>query len=338
MSDTTPPEFVFQGAELYATALHAQVLARRRATFEHDVKNVMHGLLSGAELLNKALTKDSARIPPAECLALLQQQLARAQGALHHLIEEIAPANSASADVALDALIAECTHDLRHELQRFELASTVEPRLIVRARRARLKDALLCMLLDSMDRAPPRSTLGLSARRHTDNATHIELRHAVLEPGSGDALAYVDEVLRADDAHIELTTDASTRTIVVRLPAVPAAQAEANARRLVIVDANRDAADSLAMLVQLEGFEAQVAYDVESAVQGVRSRATLAIVLDVDGSIDANGAIARLRAEAGAPGRIIGMSHSPEQRVAPVDAQLRKPLDPAELRAALNEG
>jgi len=61
-------------------------------------------------------------------------------------------------------------------------------------------------------------------------------------------------------------------------------------------------------------------------------------VLDVDGSIDANGAIARLRAEAGAPVRIIGMSHSPEQRVAPVDAQLRKPLDPAELRAALNEG
>jgi DNA-binding response OmpR family regulator len=103
----------------------------------------------------------------------------------------------------------------------------------------------------------------------------------------------------------------------------------------VIVDANRDAADSLAMLVQLEGFEAQAAYDVESAVQCARMRPTLAVVLDVDGSIDANSVIARLRAESGPPMRIIGMSHSPEQRVANVDAQLRKPLDPSALRSVL---
>src|SRR5262245_57952386 len=125
MSDTPKPKFVFEGAELLERALHAQLLERRRATFEHDLKNVMHGLLSGTELLGKALATSSPRIPPAECLTLLQQQLMRAQGTLTHLLDEIAPAASGPAELPLDKLIEECTQDLRHQLQRFELAMSI---------------------------------------------------------------------------------------------------------------------------------------------------------------------------------------------------------------------
>lgn len=337
MTSTTTPKFVFEGTELLARALHAELLARRRATFEHDLKNVMHGLLSGTELLSKALATSSPRIPPAECLALLQQQLARAQGTLNHLLDEIAPAETAPSDIDLANLIEECTHALRHQLQRFELTMSVDSQLTIRANRARLKDALMCMLLDAMDHAAARSTLTLTARHEQDDIAHLELRHTLSDAPPSEALAYIDEIVRPDAGSIELTTESGSRTIVVRFPTASAAAVDANARRLVIVDANRDAADSLAMLVQLEGFEAQAAYDVESAVQSARARPTLAVVLDVDGSVDADDAIARLRASSKSPVRIVGMSHGTEQRIANLDAQLRKPLDLSALRAALDE-
>lgn len=338
MTDTIPPPFVFAGVELLERALHAQVLARRRATFEHDLKNVMHGLLSGTELLGKSLTASSARIAPAECLALLQQQLTRAQGTLSHLLDEIAPATHEPSDIAVDPLLEQCARDLRHQLQRFELTTVVEPHVIVRASRSRLKDVLLCVLLDAMDRAPARATFALTARREGEHAASIELRHPLAaEASPSDALVYIGEILSADGGRIDVSSQANQRSVIVRVPSVPAAQVDMSARRLVIVDANRDAADSLAMLVQLEGFQSQAAYDVEAAVRSAQSQPTFAVVLDVDGSIDANGAIARLR-ESSPRVRIIGMSHSTEQRVAQLDAQLRKPLDLTALRAVLDQG
>jgi hypothetical protein len=336
MSDSTKPPFVFEGAELLASALHAQLLVRRRGTFEHDLKNVIHGLLSGTELLGKALATNSARIPPAQCLSLLQQQLGRAQSTLHHMLAEIAPTPAPTADLDLTQLISECTHDLRHQLQRFTFETSIEPHLKVRGQRPHLKNVLLGALLEAMDQAPPSSTLALSARIDGDRAL-LEIRHAQVDAQSSSTLAGLGEMLRAEDIRLDVTSDANERCISLRLP-LAEHQAGDAAGRLIIVDANRDAADSLAMLVQLEGFKAQAAYDIESALRFVQAQAPTAVIMDIDGSIDSAALIAELRAEAGAETRIVGMTHSPEPRIANVDAQLRKPLDPKALRALLIEG
>src|SRR5688572_990787 len=105
MSDQKPRSFDFTSVESLAASLHAQLLARRRATLEHDIKNVVHGLMSGTELLSKSLTATSARITPAECLTLLQQQLTRAQATFHRILDEVAPAPDAVADIELAELV-----------------------------------------------------------------------------------------------------------------------------------------------------------------------------------------------------------------------------------------
>jgi DNA-binding NarL/FixJ family response regulator len=332
MSDSSKPSFVFEGTELLASALHAQLLVRRRGTFEHDLKNVIHGLLSGTELLGKALATNSARIPPAECLSLLQQQLGRAQTTLHHMLAEIAPAAAPTADLDLMQLIDECVHDLRHQLQRFKLDAAIAPHLKVRAQRPHLKNALLGALLEAMDHAPLGSTLTVSARAEDDRVL-LDIRHAVADAESPGVLAALEALLRAEGAGLTVTGTAGERRISLQLPV--AQEHEDAAGRLVIVDANHDAADSLVMLVQLEGFQAQAAYDVESALQLVRAKAPSAVIVDIDGSIDSAAFIAELRAEAGAGTHIVGMTHSMEPQLADLDAQVRKPLDPKALHAIL---
>jgi CheY-like chemotaxis protein len=331
MSDSSHTPFVFEGAELLASALHAQLLLRRRATFEHDLKNVVHGLLSGTELLGKALATTSARIPPTECLALLQQQLGRAQSTLHHMLAEIAPTAAPSADLDLQQLIDECLHDLRHQLQRFKLETVSEPHLKVRAQRMHLKDALLAVLFDAVDHAAPSAPIALSARVDGERVS-LDVRHAPNGAASSALLDAVAAMLRPEDIRVEVTSAAGERRIALQLPL--AASQTTSTNRLLIVDANHDAADSLAMLVQLEGFEAQAAYDVESALRVVQAEAPRAVLLDLDGSIDSTALIAELRAEAGET-RVIGLTHGAEPRIANVDAQLHKPLDPQALRAIL---
>ena len=333
MPDSTHPPFSLEGADLLASALHAQLIARRRATFEHDLKNLIHGLLSGSELLGKALATSSARIPPAECLALLQQQLGRAQGTLHGILEEVAPVDATAAEIDLAALIEECSHDLRHQLQRYELKTDIEPGLRVRARRVRLKDALLYTLLECMDHAPLRSALTLSVRSDGDETVIMELRCAVSAPQPETAFVIVTSLLDADGARFDVSGSATERCVSIRLPLVARPQAASASMRLLIVDANRDAADSLAMLLQLEGYHAEAAYDAASAVQAATAQKPEAVVLDLDIPLDTKGLLEQLRA-AHPKVRIVGVGHGTEPH-ANVDAQLRKPLDTQALRTAL---
>lgn len=334
MSDSTNPPFAFEGAELLASALHAQLIARRRATFEHDLKNVIHGLLSGTELLGKALATTSARIPPAECLALLQQQLTRAQATLHGILDEVAPATAPSADIELAALLEECSHDLRHQLQRYELVMQVEPDLRVHAQHSRLKDAMLYTLLECMDHAPLRSRLTWSARREGDGAIAVELRHALKGTSSDAAFKLIATLLGSETARVDVTSDATERRVSIRLPLAVAARTSSGGTRLLIVDPNRDAADSLAMLLQLDGYDTQVAYDAASALRASSTHKPEVIVLDVDAPFDPAAVLNELRS-IDPNVRIVGLGHAVEPQLKGIHAQLRKPLDSQALRRAL---
>lgn len=79
----------------------------------------------------------------------------------------------------------------------------------------------------------------------------------------------------------------------VRLPALPpafagglgtppkASRPGSRQARVLVVDDNRDAAESLAMLLELSGYEVRVAYDGPAALEAVRSERPDAVLLDI---------------------------------------------------------
>lgn len=70
--------------------------------------------------------------------------------------------------------------------------------------------------------------------------------------------------------------------------------------RVLVVDDNRDAADSLAMLLQIDGFPAEVAYEGSVALAAFQKNAADVVVLDIGlPGMDGYEVARRLRALAG---------------------------------------
>jgi CheY-like chemotaxis protein len=110
-------------------------------------------------------------------------------------------------------------------------------------------------------------------------------------------------------------------------------------RRILVVDDNRDSADSLAMLLQLGGNETSVAYDGEEAVAAAAKQRPDVILLDI-GLPKLNGydACRRVRENRWAKGVVIialtGWGQEEDRRksaAAGFDGHLVKPVDHAEL-------
>jgi PAS domain S-box-containing protein len=114
------------------------------------------------------------------------------------------------------------------------------------------------------------------------------------------------------------------------------------ARRVLIVDDNNDAADSLALVLSLEGHNTSVAYSAEAALDAVRSAAPDFVLLDIGlPNMDGYEVARRIRAS-GASARIVALTGygqaADRQRSAEAgfSAHLVKPVDLALLRAMLS--
>jgi CheY-like chemotaxis protein len=110
------------------------------------------------------------------------------------------------------------------------------------------------------------------------------------------------------------------------------------------VDDNRDAADSLAVLLSLDGHRVAAAYDGADAIERALTWQPDVVLLDI-GLPDMSGyeVARRLRTvEGGRPLSIIAISGWGQQRdkeealEAGCDAHLTKPANPAEVRELLN--
>ena len=117
-------------------------------------------------------------------------------------------------------------------------------------------------------------------------------------------------------------------------PATPARR-----RRVLIADDNHDAADTLAMLLEMGGYEVCVARDGEEAVSMAASFQPDAILLDIGmPRLDGYGACERIRLLCGAGAAFIvaltgwgNDSDKERARAAGFDRHLVKPVDPAQL-------
>jgi CheY-like chemotaxis protein len=110
-------------------------------------------------------------------------------------------------------------------------------------------------------------------------------------------------------------------------------------RRVLIADDNRDAADTLAMLLEMSGYEVCVARDGEEAVSMAASFQPDAILLDIGmPRLDGYGACERIRllpvAGAAFIVALTGWGNDADKdraRAAGFDRHLVKPVDPVQL-------
>ncbi|HUQ09839.1 MAG TPA: response regulator [Steroidobacteraceae bacterium] len=119
----------------------------------------------------------------------------------------------------------------------------------------------------------------------------------------------------------------------------------AGSHRILVVDDNVDAATSLAMLLELDGHDTRVAHSGIDALAAVTAFAPHVVFLDI-GLPDLSGydVARRLRSMAGLETRprliaLTGWGQAEDRlrsREAGFDAHLVKPVDPAELGAALD--
>jgi len=119
---------------------------------------------------------------------------------------------------------------------------------------------------------------------------------------------------------------------------------DAPRRRVLVVDDNRDAADSIVQILGLWGYEVRAAYDGASAIQVAGEYRPGVVFLDL-GLPGMNGfeVARRLRAEQGLGGTLLvamtGHSLDEDRRQsqeAGCDCHLIKPVDPVVLRELLD--
>jgi signal transduction histidine kinase/CheY-like chemotaxis protein len=122
-----------------------------------------------------------------------------------------------------------------------------------------------------------------------------------------------------------------------------AAQADAQAWRIVVADDNRDAADSLAMLLATHGYQVTVGYDGAQALQITQAAAPHVAILDI-GMPDMTGYEVATRIRAAAWGRhvcLIAMTGWGQEddkaraSAAGFDHHLTKPVDPDDVERLL---
>jgi CheY-like chemotaxis protein len=110
-------------------------------------------------------------------------------------------------------------------------------------------------------------------------------------------------------------------------------------RRVLVVDDNRDAAESLALLLRLKRHEVQVAYDGPEALEAARRHHPEVVVLDIGlPRMDGYEVARRLRQEPGLEKTTLialtGYGRDEDRRrsqEAGFDRHLTKPVDPLEL-------
>lgn len=124
----------------------------------------------------------------------------------------------------------------------------------------------------------------------------------------------------------------------------PAAAAPARSRRCLVIEDNVDAAESLAMLLQLSGHEAEVAFDGASGIEKARSFHPDVVLCDIGlpGGLDGHGVARAFRADPDLKSAFLialtGYGQEEDRRralEAGFDAHLTKPADIEELKRML---
>jgi signal transduction histidine kinase len=165
--------------------------------------------------------------------------------------------------------------------------------------------------------------------------------------GLGLGLAIVKSLVEMHSGTVEAQSDGPGlgTTITVTLPViappsvdvtVPGGRTGAASTRILVVDDNHDAADTLSMLLGLSGFQVQVAYMPQSALDAVETFQPEVVILDI-GLPEMDGYEVARRLRSSAPrfkGKLVAVTGYGQQKDvqkaldAGFDAHLTKPVEP----------
>lgn len=272
MSSSGDNKFRLDELSLQASALRAQILERCRRTLNHDLNNSVQSIHSGLELLSKCVNSPGAlRVTPQECLNLLQQQFANLQTTFRNLLNDIAEPPGEPELVDFSAMLHSVLQALRHERALSKAAVHVDAGLSVRARKVNLRSILFGALFDAIDHLPPNANLSVRVVRQERLArleVGVDGPLGASQSQSQDAALsqLLNGLVRAEGGALQVERTPAHYTLVMTLPCAPSSTvdsestATATAAKVLIADRNRDAADSLAMILQLEGHVAQTVY------------------------------------------------------------------------------
>ncbi|MEP7117096.1 MAG: PAS domain S-box protein [Acidobacteriota bacterium] len=187
----------------------------------------------------------------------------------------------------------------------------------------------------------------------------IERSISRAQGGLGIGLSLSKRLVEMHGGRIDVTSAGPGRgsEFVVRLPTVPADTAADAApaprllaaapasRRILIVDDNRDGADTLALVLQTMGHETCTAYDGRAAIERAESFRPEVVLLDIGLPIlDGYATCRRLRAQSWAHGVVViavtGWGAADDKRrarEAGFDRHLVKPVDPQALARVLRD-
>ncbi|MGH8169103.1 MAG: hybrid sensor histidine kinase/response regulator, partial [Steroidobacteraceae bacterium] len=243
---------------------------------------------------------------------------------------------------------------------------------IVRADPARLSQVISNILVNAAKYTDPGGRIALTARAGEgevcvsikDNGigippdaldhiftlfSQLDASSARIDGGIGIGLALVKGIVELHGGTVEARSDGPGRgsEFIVRLPLAAceagASHHPANAqdviptsRRVIVADDNPDAAESLAMLLQLEGHDVRVAHDGLSALSLARAFRPQVAILDIGmPQLDGYSLARELRKESrGADVLIIALTGRGQEKdkrqaaSAGFDVHLTKPVDP----------
>jgi signal transduction histidine kinase len=129
-------------------------------------------------------------------------------------------------------------------------------------------------LFTQVDRALDRSQGGLGIG--------LTLVRRLVEMHGGSVAAHSEGPGRGSEFVVRLPAAVPRAAVVpAAAPAASAAAAASGQRRILLVDDNVDSADSLGMLLQLNGFDVHLAHDGPTALEAARSVRPDAVVLDI---------------------------------------------------------
>jgi CheY-like chemotaxis protein len=143
---------------------------------------------------------------------------------------------------------------------------------------------------------------------------------------------------------VTLPTLARQRRAAQQPPAVETPETPLTSRRILVVDDNRDAAESLAMMLRLEGNEVDMAFDGEGAISATATFHPDVVLMDLGmPKVDGYEAARAIRRDAGCHDVVLialtgwgGDLDRQLSQAAGFDRHLVKPVVPTELLALLS--
>lgn len=347
MNPSGDTKFRTDEVSLQASALRAQVLERCRRTLHHDMNNAVQSIHSGLELLSKCVgSAGIARISPQECINLLKQQFLTLQSTFRKLLSEIADPPGDPETFDFSALLTEVLQTLRHERAITKATIQIDPELAVHGCKVNIRNIVFGALFEAIDRRPADGTLRITAVRHAFRTTleihipassmqgHPDRTHSVRE--------LLGNLLHAEGGELQQEPQESDFRMALTVPSAQESSAESLATdadaplRVLIADRNRDAADSLAMILQLEGHQAKAIYSGTQVLGMLETFSPHVVLFDSDlPGCDPGDVVNAARARDGKPALFAQVSSTDRVRHDNFDAHLLRPVEWPQLQALL---